>query len=436
MTLPIYDRPWLYEKQRAAIFHPQRYGIVEASTKSGKTAGCMIWLTEQALQCQAGQNVWWVAPILAQSEIVFHRLKRALPRALYTKNDSKLTITLANGAILWFKGADHPDSLYGEDVYAAVMDEASRCKEDAWHAVRSTLTATGGPIRIIGNVKGRKNWAYQLARKAEAGEPGMHYARIVATDAVEAGLIPAEEIADAQRQLPADVFRELYLAEPSDDAGNPFGLTAIRQCLMEGLSDAQPVAWGIDLAKSVDYTVAIGLDAEGRVCRLHRTHGVSWEDTVTSLVHLVGAVPALIDSTGVGDAVLESLQTRGRATSACFEGFKFTSSSKQQLMEGLAVAIQQQQIRYPAGPIVQELEAFEYVYTRTGVQYAAPSGLHDDAVCALALAVAHWHARSRFTLHLWGGETDQATLDNAAMQVAAAQVVDAAILTDGVYWPG
>ena len=56
-------------------------------------------------------------------------------------------------------------------------------------------------------------------------------------------------------------------------------------------------------------------------------------------------------------------------------------------MEGLAVAIQQGQITFPAGPIADELESFEYEYTRTGVKYSAPDGLHDDCVIALALAV-------------------------------------------------
>ena len=46
-----------------------------------------------------------------------------------------------------------------------------------------------------------------------------------------------------------------------------------------------------------------------------------------------------------------------------------------------------QQIRFPDGPIVSELESFGYEYTRTGVRYAAAEGLYDDCVCALALAV-------------------------------------------------
>jgi hypothetical protein len=97
----------------------------------------------------------------------------------------------------------------------------------------------------------------------------------------------------------------------------------------------------------------------------------------------------LVDSTGVGDAVLESLQD-GRNN---FEGFKFTSTSKQQLMEGLRLAIQQRGVRFPDGVIVSELESFEFTYTRTGVRYSAPEGEFDDCVCALALAVLQYKNR-------------------------------------------
>ena len=48
-----YTRPWLYPKQEAAIFCKERYGIVEASTKSGKTKRCVAWLIEQALKAKA-----------------------------------------------------------------------------------------------------------------------------------------------------------------------------------------------------------------------------------------------------------------------------------------------------------------------------------------------------------------------------------------------
>jgi hypothetical protein len=376
-----YRRPWLYDKQREAIFCNERYGLIEASTKAGKTVGCIAWLYEQAFSGKSGRNYWWVAPVYLQAEIAFRRLKRTLPHALHKFNDSKLTITLPNGTMLWFKSADKPDTLYGEDVYGAVCDEASRWKEDSWYAVRTTLTQTRGPIRLIGNVKGRKNFFYKLARRAEANEPDMHYARITAYDAAEAGVIAWDEIEDAKRQLPEHVFRELYLAEPADDGGNPFGIEAIARCIALRSED-RPSSWGWDLAKSQDWTVGIALDSNSSVCAFHRWQG-PWEETIRRIREITGDAPALVDSTGVGDPVLEALQ-KGRLN---YQGFKFSQTSKQQLMEGLAVAIQTGSVRYPEGPIVAELESFEYEYSRTGVRYSAPQGLHDDCVMALGLAV-------------------------------------------------
>jgi hypothetical protein len=383
-----YTRPWLYPAQERAIFCTQRYGVIEASTKAGKTVGCMAWLVEQAVM-NGGQNrnFWWVAPVYPQAKIAFRRIKAGLPPGSFIANESELTIRLLLvGSVIWFKTGEKPDNLYGEDVYAAVIDEASRCREDSWIAVRSTLTATAAPVRIIGNVKGRANWHYRIARRAESGDLGYHYAKLTAYDAVAGGVLAAEEIEDAKRALPEAVFRELYLAEPSDDQGNPFGIPHISKCIAP-LSEARPVAIGVDLAKSHDWTVVIGLDRLGHVCGYERWQA-SWETTEGRILSLIGNTPTLIDSTGVGDPIVERLQLKRSNVT----GYKFTSSSKQQLMEGLALAIQSQQVRFPDGMIKTELESFEYQYTRTGAVYNAPEGLHDDCVVALALAMQHYRA--------------------------------------------
>ena len=163
----------------------------------------------------------------------------------------------------------------------------------------------------------------------------MGYHKIVAMDAVEAGVLDEAEIADAKRSLPEKVFRELYLAEPSDDGGNPFGLKAIEDCI-EPLSSKSPVVWGWDLAKSVDWSVGIALDHEGKCCRIERFQ-MPWDATMTRINGIIGRVPTLVDSTGVGDPVVEMLQKRPGSQ---VEGFKFTSPSKQMLMEGLQIAVQ------------------------------------------------------------------------------------------------
>lgn len=387
-----YTRPWLYPKQEHAIFYPRdlwgtaaRFSFIEAGTKTGKTVGCIAWLFEQALFGRKGQNYWWVAPVSQQAEIAFRRMKSAYPAGTFIANETKHTLTLVTiGTVIWFKSAEKPDNLFGEDVYAAVFDEASRGRQESWHALRSTLTATRGPCRFIGNVKGRKNWFYLLAHKAKEGEPGHAYFKIVALDAVAAGVLDAKEIEDAKRDLPEQVFKELYLAEPSDDGGNPFGLAAIASNISP-LSSGVPVVWGWDLAKKRDWTVGIGLDQAGYVCRFERFQQ-PWDSTMTRILASTGRTPALVDSTGVGDPIVELLQKRAGTQ---FEGYHFTMQSKQKLMEGLAVAIQGHELTYPKGPIVDELDEFEFEYTRIGVRYTAPEGYNDDCVCALALANMH-----------------------------------------------
>lgn len=217
-----YKRPWLADYQLDAIFHDARYGLVEASTKSGKTISALVWIAEKAMAGQDGQNYWWIAPVYSQAEIAYRRMRRGLPQAIIKTNDQDRRITLPNGTTLWFKSGEKPDNLYGEDVYAAVVDEASRCREESWYALRSTLTATRGNVRIIGNVKGRSNWFYRLARRAEAGEAGMRHRVITAYDAVKAGILDRAEIDAAQRDYPEAMFKELYLAEAAELEGRVY----------------------------------------------------------------------------------------------------------------------------------------------------------------------------------------------------------------------
>lgn len=399
-----YERPPLYDKQERAIFNDARYAVVEASTKSGKTVGCIAWIVEQAVKNGGpNKNFWWVAPVSTQADIAFRRTKHAIPDAHFETNESEKIIKLVNGAWIWFKSADKPDSLYGEDVYAAVIDEASRCKEESWNAVRSTITATQAPVRVIGNVKGKKNWAYKLARQAEqSNKDRFHYEKITAIDAVEAGVLDEQEVLDAKEMLPESVFQELYMAEPADDGGNPFGIDHIQQCIrrdedgnkISSTFDSKPIAWGWDVAKSVNYTVGIGLDKNGNVCRFHRWRD-DWETTIRKIIEYTGSQYALVDSTGSGDNVVERLKRDGGAN---FDGYKFTSRSKQDIMVGLAVAIQNGEITYPAGRIVDELESFEYEQRPNYVMYSAPEGANDDCVDALALAVAKLNQRQKFPM--------------------------------------
>ena len=375
-----YNRPKLYQYQRDIIDSPARFTVTSASTKVGKTASHIVWLHEQSLQGKQGYNYWWVAPVYNQAKIAFSRLKIQLNSTdLYRFNNSDLTITTPAGSIIHFKSAEKPDNLFGDDVYAVVMDEFTRARIEAWFAIRTTLTKTKGKCKFIGNARG-KGWGYKLGENAKADTSGVWaYFKITAYDAVNVGLLSVEEIEDAKRTLPEDVFNELYLAIPSDSGLNPFGVKAIQNCV-KPISTLAPVCYGIDLAKTFDHTVIIGLDINCNVCYFDRFQN-DWALTKNKILQL-SDVEKCIDATGVGDPIVEELQL----SRSNIIGFKYTSTSKQQLMQSLQNAIQLNTIGIIPGILQDELESFEFSYSQMGLKYSAPSGMHDDCVNALALA--------------------------------------------------
>jgi hypothetical protein len=227
-----------------------------------------------------------------------------------------------------------------------------------------------------------------LCQKAKTGEDrNYQYFKITAYDAAASGMLTKDgrpfldEINDAIRDLPNNVFRELYLAEATEDGSNPFGINHIAQAVY-GLSNEPTVCYGIDLAKKHDWTVITGLDRHGQVSYFDRFQK-DWKHTTQEILALPPGM-ITIDSTGVGDPIAEAI-ARERET----ELVVFGSRTKQQLMEGLAYALQAREVTILDGPMRNELESFEYEYTDRGVKYASPSGTHDDCVMSLALALKY-----------------------------------------------
>jgi len=218
-------RPRLPQYQKDFLYCEKRFTVVEASTKTGKTFSHIYWIYEISHgknkkwyynAIKPGMNFWWVAPVFSQSKIAFNRLKRRLEKVggkLYKFNLTELTITTPLGSIIWFKSADKPDSLYGEDVYAVVFDEFTRAKSDAWAAIRSTLTFTKGPAKFIGNYTGSTGWGHKLSKKALKPNSEYAYFKVSAYDAVAAGILEESEIEQAREDLPLSIFTALYLAE-------------------------------------------------------------------------------------------------------------------------------------------------------------------------------------------------------------------------------
>ena len=364
--------------QKQVIDCPSRFIVMMAGRRFGKSLISQTIALETAID---KMRVAYITPTYALGKVFFQELLDLLPDNIYKKNEADLTIHFITGGWIRFFTGERLDNLRGLKFHLCIIDEASFIPdlEQGWlNSIRPTLTDYKGRAIFLSTPKG-KNYFYSLYLKGAANEPDWAAFKFSTYDNPH---IDKYEIDDAKRQLPEVVFEQEYMANPSENAANPFGSTFIRQCTFP-MSTHPPVVFGIDLAKSVDYTVIIGLDATGSVCYFDRFQK-DWRHTKET-IKMLPNVPKLIDSSGVGDPIVEDLISEG--VNAI--GKKFTSSSKQQLMMGLASAIQQRKIQFPEGIITAELEIFEYQYSSTGVRHSAPSGFHDDCVMALALAWEH-----------------------------------------------
>lgn len=383
--------PALYDKQHAAVFNPARFAVIEASTKAGKTFACLSWQLSEVLT-KRGEH-WWIAPTSRVAKIAFKRAAKMTDGIHAKVNLSTQEIFFPNGSIWWFRGSDNTDSLFGEDVVSAVIDEASRCKEGTWAAVRSTLTATRGKARVIGNVRGRKNWFWRLARRAEGKQrtsrgTRYHYSKLTAWDAVRGSVIARREVVEAQEDLPEAIFRELYLAESADGASVPFKPEAIRAVLQTGLAAGPAVAYGVDVAKKRDYFVIVGLNADSQICSFRRVNQLSYPVVTKEIIDTCGNTRTSIDQTGVGEAVTDFCLLEMQN----IFGVIFTGPTRRQLLDNLSAQLHQGTVGVLDGDMRLELESFDYEWTQQGIQYKQLDGVHDDTVFALALAL---HAKAQ-----------------------------------------
>ena len=367
--------PIPHEAQRKVLGSKARFRVLMCGRRFGKSLISQVISSVESLK---GQQVAYITPTYHLAKVFFDELCKLLPIEVAVANRSDLTLKLMTGGTIRFFTGERLDNLRGLKFHYVIIDEASFIPdlENGWlNSIRPTLTDYKGKALFVSTPKG-KNFFYSLYLKGLLPNDEWESFKYSTYDNPH---IAKTEIDAARKELPTVVFEQEYMANPAENAANPFGSQAILKCV-SSISNNAVKCYGIDLAKYNDWTVIIGMDNAGNVAYFERFQS-DWASTQNKIRNLPKA-PMIIDATGVGDPIVEQLQRDGLDV----EGFKFTSQSKQEIMLGLQVAIHQERIHYPDGMIRQELEIFEYQYSSRGVKYSAPSGFHDDTVCALALA--------------------------------------------------
>ena len=344
-------------------------------------------------------KVLWVSPVYSQTTKVQKELMQAIGASGIVKNCnySDNYIRLKNGSEILFRSAEKYDNIRGLTVDYGILDEAAFMKEDAWkEAIKPVFLVKGKKVLFISTPKG-KNWFHELFQLAKS--PDYPNYKAYTGSSYDTPYINREEIEDAKRTLPPNVFQQEYLAKFIDSGGEVF--SNLDKNLFSHYGPAQgKVYCGVDLGKQEDFTVATFMDSAGQVIEIYRANNKEWTQMVRDIMELVKKYSAtvMVEVNSIGDVIYEQIKNQWQDT----HPFVTTSKSKNEMIEGLILDMNEVNVKIPDGqlfaPLLSELEVFTYSYnpkTRS-IKYGHPNGLHDD--CVISLAIVNYNRKQNKTL--------------------------------------
>jgi hypothetical protein len=209
--------PW----QQEVFKDTTRFKVVAAGRRCGKSRMAAVTLLIEGLKCPQGSAVLYVSPTMGQSRQIIWDLLLELGRdVIQNSHVNNLDITLINGARIYVRGADRPDTLRGVSLTYAVLDEVADIKPEAWEQViRASLSDKKGRALFIGTPKGR-NWFHDTFKLGESGDDEDWKSWHFTTQ--DNPLIDPKEIESAKKTLSSFAFKQEYLASFSNAGADVF----------------------------------------------------------------------------------------------------------------------------------------------------------------------------------------------------------------------
>jgi phage terminase large subunit-like protein len=206
--------PW----QQTVFSDSTRFKVVAAGRRCGKSRLAATTLLIEGLRCPAGSAVLYVAPTNGQARQIIWNVLLDLGREVIAGSHvNNQDITLINGATIYVRGADRPDTLRGVSLTYAVLDEVADIKPEAWEQViRASLSDKKGRGLFIGTPKGR-NWFFDLFKLGQSGQDEDWKSWHFTTK--DNPLIDPKEVESAKKTLSTFAFKQEYMAS-FDNAGS------------------------------------------------------------------------------------------------------------------------------------------------------------------------------------------------------------------------
>ncbi len=209
--------PW----QQTVFNDSTRFKVVAAGRRCGKSRLAATTLLIEGLRCPAGSAVLYVAPTNGQARQIIWNVLLDLGREVIAGSHiNNQDITLINGATIYVRGADRPDTLRGVSLTYAVLDEVADIKPEAWEQViRASLSDKKGRGLFIGTPKGR-NWFHDLYKLGQSGEDTDWKSWHFTTQ--DNPLIDPKEIESAKKTMSTFAFKQEYMASFTNAGADVF----------------------------------------------------------------------------------------------------------------------------------------------------------------------------------------------------------------------
>ncbi len=399
ITLPHKFQPRKYQLNLLrALDNGITRAIIIWHRRCGKDKTCFNYMIKKAFERKG--TYFYLLPTYSQAKKViwnnidnegFNMLDHIPKEVIKNTNGTELKIELVNGSIIQLIAADEfKQSGVGTNPVGVVFSEYSISDSESWKFISPILAANGGWAIFNFTPRGM-NHAHTLLQQAKNNPKW--FTEILTVE--DTDVFTKEILEEESKTNTQDFIQQEYYCKFIEGAGSFF--KRIKENVYDINKDLPyegEFQLGVDLAKYQDYTVITPFNLNYFIAYPQdRFNQIDWnlqKAKVEASARRFGNAKVWIDSTGVGDPVVEDLKARGvNIAGEDGKGFKFTETSRQNLLDNLAILLEQDKIKIPDDEgLISELESFKYEMTERGkIKVVVPQGLHDDRVMSLALSV-------------------------------------------------